>query len=242
MALNDLVDCVSFLDPQFYRNTTIVEVNPGNHGHFPSNVIGPGIFTRALFNQINPQNHVLFDHRMLYKPALSSLVKASNGVIKHLDLDGWDFLSYNEIIKRKIINPEVQSRSAVNSSLLFVANFTESDLVRADGLVSQMISFMSKNLFLYHYGRVRTLIWMQGRTWPHLFATVGSKARKKVTVIRELTCDARVIATTPTAEINTHNTRLRSDLESIDLKSSTGYVSLSETDFTPKVGQGLRVN
>jgi len=173
------------------------------------------------------------DNHLQHKSALAPLAKASNGVIKHLDLDGWDFSSYSEIIKRKIINPEAQDRSNVNSSLLFVGNFTESSLVRADGLVSQFISFMSKDLFLYHFGRVRTLIWMEGRVWPHLFAKLGSKIRKKVTVMRELTCDARIIAST--AAINLPGSRSDSGMEAIDLEGSTDYVRLNEADFTPKV-------
>ena len=133
----------------------------------------------------------------MYKPCLAPLVEASNGVIKHYDLDGWDFSSYSEIIRRSIITPEAQDRSNINSSFLFVGNFTETDLKRADGFVAQLLSFMYSNLFFYQFGRIKTLIWMQSPGWHALVAHPGSVWRKKVTVVREAVCDARLIARGP---------------------------------------------
>src|SRR5271170_6457554 len=118
---------------------------------------GPGLFTRAVFNQINPSNYVLMDSRLAFRPALQPLTKASNGVIKHFDLDGWDWAGYNELIKRKLINPETQDWSKINSSLILVGNFTEANPDRADSVISQLISFMYNKVFLYHFGRVKTL-------------------------------------------------------------------------------------
>ena len=131
---------------------------------------------------------------MLNKAQIDPIVKASNGVVKHFDLDGWDFSSYAELIKRKLISPDRQDRSELNSSLLFVGNFSEANPKRADGFVSQLMSFMYSKAFLYDLGRVKTLIWMQHPGWQHLLANPGHPDRKKVTVMREIACDARLVA------------------------------------------------
>jgi hypothetical protein len=163
---------------------------------FSSLLSGNGVFSKALHEHLKPKSHILLDRLLRNKSTLSPLVQSSKGTMKLFDLDGWDFNSYAELIKRKILNPESQPISKVNSSLIIVGNFTESNLRRADGFVAQLINFMFTNAFLYHYGTVKTLIWMRKPAWCHLFGQPGSTNRKKVTVMRELICNARVIART----------------------------------------------
>ena len=174
------------------------------------------------------------DSRLAFKPALQPLTKASNGVIKHFDLDGWDWAGYNELIKRKLINPESQDYSKINSSLILIGNFTEADPDRADSVISQLISFMYNKVFLYHFGRVKTLLWMQSPVWQHLFAPIGHPDRKKISVIRELTCDARVIAASELADPG-EGRRKRAGSERLQLGNHRQIVRLTKNDFDPPV-------
>jgi hypothetical protein len=175
---------------------------------------------------------------MICKKNISPLVEASKGVIKHFDLDGWDFKAYSEVIKRKLVKPEVQDSSRVNSSLLFVGNFTESNLRRADGLVAQLIPFMFHKIFLYHFGRVKTLIWMQSPAWQSLVANPGHITRKKITVLREITCEARVIARNKTKSIIARLPRaLPTTTDPVNSKKNhrDDILTLKSTDFSPRV-------
>ena len=198
------------------------------------NKSGPGHFTRALFNQISPSNYVLMDPHLIFKPCLQPLVEASNGVIKHFDLDGWDWSSYTEIINRKFIKPENQGSSKINSSLILVGNFTESNPDRADGVVAQLISFMYNKIFLYHFGRVKTFLWMQSPVWQHLLAPPGHPDRKKVSVIRELSCEARVIAASEMADPGVGR-RKRAGSEKLMLENDSDIIRLTRKDFSPQV-------
>ena len=187
-----------------------------------------------MFNQINPSNHILMDSRLRFKPALQPLTKASNGVIKHFDLDGWDWAAYNELIKRKLIDPEIQPPSKVNSSLILVGNFTESGSDRAESLISQLLSFMYNSTFLYNFGRIKTLLWVQSPVWQHLFAPVGHPDRKKISVIRELTCDARVVAATQLADPG-EGPRPRAGSQWLKMNYTRHIVRISPRDFSPPV-------
>ena len=200
--------------------------------------IGPGIFTRALFNQIKPKNYVLIDRHLRYKAALKPLVNASNGVIKHFDLDGWDFNSYSELLRRRIITPEVQSPENTNSSLLLVGNFTEAEPRRADGFVAQLLSFMYDKTFVYYFGRVKTLAWMRSPGWEFLVANRGHPDRKKMTVMREMTCEARVIAKTEKAK--RRGVKMNKGLPTAaleELPNSAHIIPLEQEDFFPEVCQ-----
>jgi hypothetical protein len=217
----------SHRDQSWYRATAIY-----------TDSIGLGIFTRALFNQINPKNYVIFDRHMICKKNIIPLVEASKGVIKHFDLDGWDFNAYSEVIKRKLVNPEVQDSSRVNSSFLFVGNFTESNLRRADGLVAQLIPFMFHKIFLYHFGRVKTLIWMQSPGWQSLVANPGHITRKKITVLREITCEARVLARNENRSIISRLPRAfptTKDPVGSKEEDRDDILTLENTDFSPYV-------
>jgi hypothetical protein len=218
-------------DQSRYRATTTCTDN-----------IGLGIFTRALFNQINPKNYVIFDRHMICRKNITPLVEASKGVIKHFDLDGWDFNAYSEVLRRKLVNPEVQDSSTVNSSFLFVGNFTESNLRRADGLVAQLIPFMFHKTFLYHFGRVKTLIWMQSPGWQSLIANTGHITRKKMTVLREITCDARVIARNQTQPIIGRLPRaLPTTTDPVEPKETDldDILPLKSKHFSPKVNSSI---
>jgi hypothetical protein len=163
------------------------------------------------------------------------LAEASNGVIKHFDLDGWDFNSYSELLKRKIITPEIQPSSTINSSLLLVGNFTEGGGKRSDGFVAQLISFMFNRTFLYHFGRVKTLIWMQSPGWHHLMSNPGQPDRKKVTVMREMTCHAQVIAKTEKLTRMSRNKRILGGTLEPVLENQKDVITLEKDDFVPPV-------
>lgn len=173
------------------------------------------------------------DRHMLNKAKIDPIVKASNGVVKHFDLDGWDFNSYAELIKRKLISPQKQDPSEVNSSLLFVGNFSEANPKRADGFVSQLINFMYSKAFLYDFGRVKTLIWMQHPGWQHLLANSGHPDRKKVTIMRDIASDARLIAR---SQIPLTSTRRQfAGVVELELDNEKDVVKIEPSKFTPKV-------
>jgi hypothetical protein len=173
----------------------------------------------------------MLDRHLVHKNALKPLIAEAKGVVKHLDLDGWEFNSYTELIRRRLITPEKQSQDSLNSSLLFVGNFTETDIKRADGFVAQLLSFMYDSAFLYHFGRVKTLIWMRNPGWKFLLAEPGHFARKKMTVLRELTCNARVIAKSDVAAPLSR----KYEVSSIKLPNAADIIELDSTDFAPEV-------
>jgi hypothetical protein len=166
------------------------------------------------------------------KTHLDPIIKASNGVIKHFDLDGWDFNSYAELIKRKLISPITQDPSTVNSSLLFVGNFSESLAKRAEGFVSQLLSFMYSKAFLYAFGRVKTLIWMQHPGWQHLLANPGHPDRKKVTAMREISCDARLIAKSQIPLTQTG--KIYAGVVDLQLDNEKEVIQIKPSKFTPE--------
>jgi Ribosomal RNA adenine dimethylase len=226
------------LDPKFYKDTNVIEINPGILIVNRYNGLGLGVFTRALFNQINPKKYILFDQHSRYKSTLEPLVKASNGVIQHFGLDGLDFGSYSQVIDHKIITPKVQDKSTINSSLLLVGNITEAHIRRADGFVSQLISFMYQNTFLYYFGRVRTLLWMQFPAWQHVIAYAGHPDRKKVSVMKEVACESRIVAKTVDRTIPRARGTSRRPLPgmvSLNLENPKNVLDLKETDFSPAV-------
>ena len=173
------------------------------------------------------------DRHLPNKSQIKPLVEASKGVVKHFDLDGWDFNSYAELIKRKLISPEKQDGSQVNSSLLLVGNFSEANMKRADGFVSQLISFMYSKSFLYNFGRVKTLIWMKHPGWQHLLAGPGHPDRKKVTIMRELTCDAKLVARSQ-IPLNSTNKQYAGAVD-IEVDKDEEVIDIKPSAFTPEV-------
>jgi Ribosomal RNA adenine dimethylase len=179
-------------------------------------------------------NHVLLDRALRYRPALRPLVEASGGVIQQFDLDGWDFGSYADLIKRKLVVPQKHPVDKVNPSLLFVGNFSERNARRAEGLVSQILTFMYDKTFLYYFGNVKTLVWMQSPGWQFLVAEPGHPRRKKMTVLREFTADVRVIARTDDAVKQGGE-----EEHPMMLPNENEVVNLSTHDFDPHVGLWL---
>lgn len=173
------------------------------------------------------------DRHMPNKSHIEPLVEASNGVVKHFDLDGWDFNSYAELIKRKLVSPITQDPSTVNSSLLFVGNFSESNAKRAEGFVSQLLSFMYSKSFLYAFGRVKTLIWMQHPGWQHLLAKPGHPDRKKVTAMREISCDARLIAKSQIPLTQTG--KIYAGVVELELDNEKEVIQIKPSQFTREV-------
>jgi hypothetical protein len=93
---------------------------------------------------------------------------------------------------------------------------------------------MYSDIFLYHFGRVKTLVWM-GNAWRHLVAPSGHPDRKKVSIIRELVCDARVIARTPYIESKRRASTNPSGRIPFDSVYSNEIINLKETDIYPEV-------
>jgi len=110
-------------------------------------------------------------------------------------------------------------------------------LRRGDGFVAQLISFMYDKTFLYHFGRVKTLVWMRSPGWEFLVAHPGHSDRKKMTVMREMSCDIRVIAKTERT-IRPGERRKREhgwDVTELQLDNGTDVIELERTDFYPDV-------
>jgi hypothetical protein len=165
------------------------------------------------------------------------LVDASDGVIKHLDLDGWEFPSYSRLLNNKLITPEIQPRSTVNSSLLLVANlnYTKKNLIRSDGFVAQLISFMFTQNFLYYFGRVKTLLWTDFSLCGNLLAYPGHFQRKKVTVMREMTSDLHVVAGVKKTELLGKGDKETATREYLKSTASMDVLDLDRSHFLPPV-------
>jgi hypothetical protein len=187
-----------------------------------------------VFNQINPSKYILMDSKFKFRPCLQRFVEPSGGVIKHLDLDGWDWEAYSSLIKRRIVSRTSEPSSDVHSKLLFVGNFTEQESWKAEGVIAQLISFMYQNIFLYHFGRVKTLLWLQSPAWQPLVAPPGHGDRKKVSVLRELTCDARVIAASKLPEPG-DAARKRAGSHPLEVDNLSDIIHLVKSDFQPQV-------
>lgn len=93
---------------------------------------------------------------------------------------------------------------------------------------------MYSDIFLYHFGRVKTLVWM-GSAWRHLVAPPGHPDRKKVSIIRELACDSRVIARTPYIKRKRRASANIPGQISFGLDNSNKIINLEETDIYPEV-------
>jgi len=224
------VEIVSCLNPSEYQDTTVIDANPGIATSLQAvNALpGPGIFSRALYNHIAPKNHVLIDPAKKYRVVLEPLVKSSGGVVKYLDRNPWLFRSYSDFLDAGIIQIDQKDPNEVNPSLLFVANLMDDNAWKSESLAAHFISFMRKQLFIYAHGRVRTWLWIQAPHWYPLFSPPGHKNRKKVSIMRELICDARVLAYS--GKLGSKTARgeapVFNSLEARDLRTSMFYPSV----------------
>ena len=190
------MEIVSCLNPSEYCDTTVIDANPGTATPLQAvnSLPGPGVFSRALYNHIAPKNYVLIDPAKKYRAALEPLVKSSEGVVKYLDRNPWFFRNYSDFLDAGIIQIDRKDPNEENPSLLFVANLMDNNPWKSESLSAHLISFMHKQVFIYAYGRVRTWLWIQAPHWYPLFCPPGHQNRKKVSIMRELICDARVLA------------------------------------------------
>jgi hypothetical protein len=96
---------------------------------------------------------------------------------------------------------------------------------------------------LYHYGRVKTLVWMQSPAWQSMVANPGHITRKKITVMREIACEAQVIARNETRSVISRLARSlpTSEEDPEQLVDSKGkkvrsdIMALKSTHFSPPV-------
>jgi Ribosomal RNA adenine dimethylase len=182
-----------------------------------------------LYNHIAPKNHILLDHKRRHFPGLDPIVKAApEGVVKYLDRNPWLFKSYSDFLDGGIVKFELKEPDEENPSLLFVANLVDDRSWKTESVTAHLLQFMHKHCFIYAFGRIRTWLWIQAPHWYPLLAPIGHKNRKKITIMRELCCDAHVIA------FSGNSTRNR-DIEEVPVFDKSGVVPILGDMFYPNV-------
>lgn len=153
---------------------------------------------------------------------------APSGVVKYLDRNPWLFKSYSDFLEEGIAEFIHKQPNEENPSLLFVANLVDDRSWKTESVTAHLLQFMHKHCFVYSFGRIRTWLWIQAPHWYPLLAPVGHKNRKKITIMRELCCDARVLA------FSGKSTR-KKDIEEVPEFDKSGAVPIVGDMFYPNV-------
>jgi len=78
------------------------------------------------------------------------------------------------------------------------------------------------------------LLWVRSQLLNNLLAPPGHIDRKKVTLMREVSCDARILASVPYKPMR-GRWRVPGIPEPLELENTKEYLRLKETDFHPNV-------
>ncbi|CUS12270.1 unnamed protein product [Tuber aestivum] len=174
-----------------YKEPTIIDMNPG-----------PGIFSAALHERLQPKQHILLEPIEIYGEGMREFQKTYKNSW-YIPLDGYDWNTYNQLFSDKpppppwpdgFPTPNIQTAASgdINSELLFVGNMGKS--VKSERLIAQFVSCCALGSWVQRYGRVRFLLWVPDSIRDkYLPRSIAARARPAATA--EAIVDITEIAT-----------------------------------------------
>ncbi|CCH59180.1 hypothetical protein TBLA_0B03390 [Henningerozyma blattae CBS 6284] len=161
-----------------FPRSHVLELYPG---------IGP--FSNEIQKLYNPPHHLLLEPRKNFKATLSENFPNLN----NCELDPYDWSTYHILAKSQELNfhPLIQDWSKPNDDLVFVANLTNP---HNEGLLMQWLDCITRRNWLYKFGKVPMIIWINSHLAGKLLAPYGSSLRSKRSTFMETLTEISVLA------------------------------------------------
>ncbi|KAK6349958.1 Mitochondrial transcription factor 1 [Orbilia brochopaga] len=196
-----------------YKGCQILDFNPGF-----------GIFSRALNKAVKPSKHLLFEPEAAFEPLLSKVCNDRSFKLIQKDMYYWD--TFDELVNQGTISPKKMSREdGLNTSIL-VTGFLQKD-VRGDRFMAQIIDAIGKQDWVFRYGRVKLLIWVDGEVAARYIPRSFGR-RNRPAVLAEAFTDIREIAQ-PTPSFNWSDLRF---LNRMDRWREPGHIPNQQDQVT----------
>ncbi|GMM50616.1 RNA polymerase specificity factor [Starmerella bacillaris] len=148
-----------------------------------------GVFSASLNSTLQPKKHILMEPLKMYSKGLQFLVQ-DNPKLMYTSNDPYDWTSFKELEEKGYLKEPVVPYSDVHPSLIYTANLVHT---HGEQLVAQYLNCMLRRSWLFKYGRVRTLLWMNPKTALKILASPGYQNRARISCIREAVADYRVV-------------------------------------------------
>lgn len=152
-----------------------------------------------VHEKVKPSRHILLEPNKAFNKQLEEIlinnppVPSSKCQTTLLNLDGYEWSTYDEIIGKRLFDPiTLPSSEGVNKDILFIANLL---LKGIDGerFLTQIIEALIPNQWIHRYGRLRVLAWIPDSVKIR-FLPRTMKDRTRTAVINELCTDTRELA------------------------------------------------
>ncbi|ORZ20720.1 ribosomal RNA adenine dimethylase-domain-containing protein [Absidia repens] len=155
---------------------------------------GLGVWTSALFNGGFNSIYSLEPNVPYYKQ-IKSLADKSEGVIRPLKKDGYDWETYVEL-KDKAYLGSLMTRAwnKVNQNIFFTGTLPKSS--KGEQLLAQFATCIVNKMALHSMGRIPMALWIPDQLYEKFTASRGSKARCKMSVVTEACAEIDLIYST----------------------------------------------
>ncbi|CAO3591695.1 unnamed protein product [Absidia cylindrospora] len=177
------------------KKMTAVEIYPGL-----------GVWTSALFNGGFHSIYSLESHLAYYKQ-IKALADESNGVIKPLKKDGYDWETYVELKDKAYLGSLMTSDwNKVNQNIFFTGTLPKSS--KGEQLLAQFATCIVNKMALHSMGRIPMALWIPDQLYEKFTAPPGSRARCKMSVVTEACAETKVIYSTRSTGIDMYPNEL----------------------------------
>jgi hypothetical protein len=186
----------------------------------------------------------LLDKIGRFEKDLVELASKSDNRLVHTRLDGWKWQSYKDILTRKKTMFEeipVVASPKLNTELLMIGHAPNNRI--GHGLVVQFITQIPQKTWLYQFGRVKMLLWVNSQFAKQLDYKSGTRTSMKF--VSSVLCDLKVCASTQAKDYPTDTVyplKIKGDYIPPTLKEKEG---LSLIEITPLedifLGDGMSI-
>lgn len=156
-----------------------------------------------VHEKVKPSRHILLEPNKAYNERLKRILIDNPPVpppargpkceTTLLNLDGYEWNTYSEIISKRLLDPKTLPPSqGVNTDILFIANLLLKGL-DGERFLTQIIEATIPNQWLHRYGRIRMLVWVPDSVKVRFLPRM-MKDRTRTAVINELCTDTRELA------------------------------------------------
>lgn len=164
----------SGLKSEYGSDLTIIDAYPG-----------PGVFSSALNNYLNPKKHILIEpvpkFRKLYE-------KFENKSVATDSRDPFRWQTFLDIFKNKSL---IEDPTKLNTNnLLYTCNLTN---LQGEQLVNQYLNCVMNQNWIQKYGRIKMLLLLEKSTVLKLLAEKNEKARNRTSVQCQTFTDSKIL-------------------------------------------------